>query len=110
MVIIPHHGEAGALAHQQFDQFILAGVGILILIHQQILDFLLPTLAYLGVGLQQQGRHQDQIVKVEGVIGRHVTLIALIQHRLALFVGITGPFQGHARQHQVIFPVGDGIQ
>ena len=51
LVVVAYHGETGTLAHQQLYQLVLAGVGVLILIHQQVADFILPALAHLFISL-----------------------------------------------------------
>ena len=53
LVIVTHHGKARAAAHQQFHQFILAGVGVLIFVHQQVANFVLPALADFFIALQK---------------------------------------------------------
>ena len=108
LVIIPHHGKAGALAHQRLHQLVLAGVGILILVHQQVLDLLLPALPRLLIGLEEQGGHDDEIVEIQGVIGGHLTLVTLVEQGHLLLFAILRPFERHAGQHQIVLPVGDG--
>ena len=53
LIVISDHRETRALSHQQFHQFILTGIGVLILIHQQVADFILPALTHLFITLQQ---------------------------------------------------------
>ncbi|MNL61490.1 hypothetical protein D3C87_1854150 [compost metagenome] len=56
LIVVAHHGKARSLPHHQFHQFILAGVGVLVFIHQQVADFVLPALTHLFISLQQQRR------------------------------------------------------
>ena len=53
LIVIANYGKARAAAHQQFHQFILAGVGVLLLIPQQVANFVLPALADFFIALQQ---------------------------------------------------------
>ena len=75
LIVIAHHGKARPLPHQQFHQLILAGVGILVFIHQQIANPVLPALPHLFVALQQQRRQQDKVVKVEYIAGFHMRIV-----------------------------------
>ncbi len=107
LVIVAYHGKTRPLAHQQLHQLILAGVGILILIHQQVADLILPAFAHLLVALQQQRRQQDQIVKIEDIAGLHMRIvqsIAVGEYAVPFAFRTRG---GLGRGFQIVFPVGD---
>jgi len=56
LVIVTHRRKHRFLAnprHQQFDQFILAGIGVLIFIDQQIAQLALPAVAHFFIVAEQ---------------------------------------------------------
>ncbi len=50
LIVITDHGKAGALANQQFHQLVLAGIGVLVFIDQQVTDAVLPLFPHFGIG------------------------------------------------------------
>ncbi len=54
LVVVAHGGEARAFAHQEFQQLVLRGVGVLVFIDQHMAQQALPFLAHLGVALQER--------------------------------------------------------
>ena len=108
LVVIPDHGKARPRAHQQLHQLILAGIGVLILIHQQIANALLPAFPHLLIALQQQRRQQDQIVEVEHVARFQMLIVEAVavgENIVALAARQRG---GARRIDQIVLPVGDG--
>ena len=61
--------NAARATGQQLQQFVLAGVGVLVFVDQQIAQAVLPFLADLFVLGEQLRRAQDQIVEIERLIG-----------------------------------------
>ena len=53
LIVIAYDGKACTLPYQQLHQLVLAGVGILVFIHQQVTNFVLPALAHLFIPLKQ---------------------------------------------------------
>ncbi|MNV01748.1 hypothetical protein D3C71_919660 [compost metagenome] len=107
LVIVPHHGKTGPLADNLLHQLVLAGVGVLILIDQQVADLVLPAGPHLLVVLQQQGRHHDEIVKIQRVVGHHLAVITLIELGQQHLFRPPGDTHGPSRQDEVVLPVGD---
>ena len=56
LVLVTHDKDIPVLGGQQVEQVVLDPVGVLILIHQQIANFVLPALADFFIALQQQRR------------------------------------------------------
>ena len=56
LVVVPHGGELGADAGEQLQELVLTGIGVLVLIHQQIAQAVLPLFAHFGVALQDLHR------------------------------------------------------
>ena len=75
LIVITDHREPTAVADQQFHQFVLAGIRVLILVHQQVAHLLLPACAHLGVIAQQMHRLQDEIVEIERIEGLEAALV-----------------------------------
>ena len=107
LVIVPYHGKAGSLTDDLLHQFVLAGIGILILINQQVTDLVLPALAHLLITLEQQSRHHDEIVKIQRVVGHHLAVITLVKLRHQHLFRPTSDAHGTGRQDKVVLPVGD---
>ena len=85
LVVVAHHGKPGPFAHQQFYQFVLTSVGILILIHQQVANFALPFGAGFFIHFEQQRGQHDQIIKIQRIVGAQMVLILLIILRKLFF-------------------------
>ncbi len=107
LIVIAYHGKTRALPDQQLHQLVLAGVGVLILIHQQIADLVLPAFAHLFIALQQQRRQQDQIVEIEHVTGFQMIVIQAIAVGEDPIPLAFGTCRGLFGVHQIVFPVGD---
>ncbi|MNS69804.1 hypothetical protein D3C72_1031320 [compost metagenome] len=107
LIVIPHHGEAGPLADDLLHQLVLAGVGVLILIDQQVADLVLPAGPHLLVVLQQQGRHHDEVIEIQRVVGHHLAVIALVELGHQHLFRPPGDAHGARRQDEVVLPVGD---
>ena len=56
LVVITHHGQAVAWAYQQLYQQILTGVGVLVFVHQQVVNAVLPAFEHLRILLKQRHR------------------------------------------------------
>jgi hypothetical protein len=108
LVVVAHSGEAGALAHQQFEQLVLGGVGVLVLVNQHMAHLLLPALAHGGVVLQKFQRQADQVVKVNGLVGAQPFLVAGHQHGGGSVVFGHGLGQGLVCIQTGVFPAADG--
>ncbi len=107
LVVVSHYGEAGPLADDLLHQLVLAGVGVLVFIDQQIADLALPALAHLLVALEQQGRHHDEVVKIQRVVGHHLAVVALVELGHQHLFRPAGDAHGPSRQDEVVLPVGD---
>ena len=78
LIRITHHAEITVAPCQQGSQLILCPVGILILIHQNVLEAPLIAAADFLIFRQQRHRHQQQIIKVKGIVLPEHCLIFLV--------------------------------
>ena len=108
LVVVAHHGQSAARAHQQFHQQILACVGVLIFVHQQVVDAVLPALQHVSVGLEKHDRQQNQIVKIHGIEGRKMPLILRVDARREHFLRLGRQQVRLVWHHQLVLPVRDG--
>jgi hypothetical protein len=109
LVVVADHGELVARADQQLDHQVLAGVGVLVFVHQQVADAVLPLLQHFRVLLEELDRLQDQIVEVHRVVRLERALVVGVDDGGGLLLGIAGVFQGLGRQDQVILPGADHV-
>ena len=85
LVVITHRREHAALSCQRAHQSVLRGIGVLVLVQQQIADAFLPVGAQFGIGFQQLQRQADEIIEIHGVEGRQTLLIVGIDLRNLCF-------------------------
>ncbi len=109
LVIVADHGELVAHAHQHLHQQVLAGVGVLVFVHQQVADAVLPFLQDVGVLLKKLHRQQDQVVEVHRVVGFERALVVQVDDGGSLFLGIARLGQGFVGQDQVVLPAVDEV-
>ena len=79
LVVVTYHADVLIFPRQQGSEQVLHVVGILVLIHQNIAEFLLVIPADLLVLLQKLNGDIDNVVKVQGIV--------FLQLGLVLFIG-----------------------
>ncbi|VVN29037.1 hypothetical protein PS647_04769 [Pseudomonas fluorescens] len=109
LVVVAHHGELVAFADEHFHQQILAGVGVLVFVHQQVAHLVLPLFQDVGVFFEQLHRQQDQVVEIHRVERLERALVVGVDDGSGLFLGVARVFQGLGRQDQVVFPGADHV-
>ena len=111
LVIITHRREAGATrlvaAHQQFQDLVLRGVGVLVFIHQHMAHLLLPALAHRLMVAQQFQGQGDQVVKVHALVGAEALLVVAHHAGNDAFVVILGQQSGLLGVQPLAFPAAD---
>ncbi len=75
LVVVADGGEVRARAHQQLEQLVLGGVGVLVFVDQHMAELRLPARAHLGLALQQQQRQADQIIEIHALVGSQPLLV-----------------------------------
>ena len=111
LVVVPHHAQVPVLARQQPHQLKLHCVGVLVLIHHDIAEPLLVVVQHLLLGLEQLHRLQQQIVKIQGVVGPQLPLILAVDFCHLLPAKISSRLKHQLlRRHQFIFGLGNGGQ
>ena len=76
LIVVANHAEIALLAREQAHQFVLRGVGVLILVHQYVVKAVSIIVEHRRLAGQQFQRFEQQIVKVEGVVAAQAILIA----------------------------------
>ncbi len=74
--IVAHHTDTVMFGRQHLHNQVLRHVGILVLVHQNKLEMLLPTFQHLGTLLKQRVGIEQDIIEVEG-FGRATTVDVL---------------------------------
>ncbi|MNC42471.1 hypothetical protein D3C75_912870 [compost metagenome] len=69
LVAVAHHADAVVLVGNHFAEHILGPVGVLILVHMDVLELVLVIIQHLGHLFEELNGHHDQIVKVQRVVG-----------------------------------------
>ena len=82
-------------------------IGILIFVHQQIIEPRLILLTHLIVFLQQADRQHQQIVKIHRIIDQQLILIPFIDLRHLLIIKIRSRFTEITDALQLVFGIGD---
>ena len=78
LCIIPHHAYIFMHGPQEFDHFILSGVGILVLIDEDVFEFVLvlgKTLRYI---LQQFIKFKQEVIKIHRAVFKTTLYIGII--------------------------------
>ncbi len=109
LVVVTYHGELVALADQHLHQQVLAGVGVLVFVHQQVTHLVLPLFQDVGVLFEQLYRQQDQVVEVHRVERLERALVVGVDNGGGLFLGVARVLQRLGRQDQVVFPGADHV-
>ena len=86
LVVIPHAADVPMRLRQQPQPQILADVGILILVHQNVAEPPLILRQHIRVGLKDHHAMQQQIAKIAGIQRAQPFLILRIQLRPAVVV------------------------
>ncbi len=104
LVVVAHCRERRTRTGQQFQQLVLASVGVLILVDQQITQLVLPALADLLIFRKQFCGQADQIVKIHRLIGMQCGDVIAVDDRGLLLVLVGGNRDRLFRHDQAVLP------
>ena len=84
LIVVAHHADVLVLAPQQLDEAVLRVVGVLVLVHEHVIEAALPAGELARVALEQAHGHHEQVIEVHGVRGaiRHLHVGIHLRHRL----------------------------
>ena len=88
LILVAHHADVAVPFRKQAHQFVLAAVGVLVLVHHDVAQPPVPGLARGVVGAQKAHGFEQQVVEIQGV-GVSQGLLVLFENRgdgLALLV------------------------
>ena len=80
LVLVAHHADVAVLLGEQAHQFVLAAVGVLILVDHDVAQAAVLGFARGVVVLQQADGFQQQVVEIEGV-GVAQRLLVFLEER-----------------------------
>ncbi len=103
LVAVSHHHDVPVLAGQQHGQGVLHGIGVLVLVDQQVGEPGLVVLEHVGVEPEQANRVEQQVVEVHGV-GRHHPLLVQVED-----VGDPSVEDGHRRRPVLVRALLSGL-
>ena len=81
---------------QQLGQQVLRLVGVLIFIHKDVVKAMAPPGQHFRMLLQQSYGLNDQIVKIEGVVGAQALFVCLVNIGNAALVGVVHDTAGES--------------
>ena len=90
LVVVAHRGDSGAVAGQQLHHLVLAIVGVLVFVDEQVAEALLPALVCFCICLEQFHRQTDEIVEVYRLISAQRFLVARVEQGDALLLFVLG--------------------
>ena len=108
LVVVAHRRKAAARADQQFQHFILRGVGVLVFIDQHMAERRLPLAAHFLVLLQQFQRQADQVVEIDALVGGQPLFVIGHDARHPPFLVAAGLRFGLRGVQSGAFPGADG--
>ena len=109
LVVVAHGGEAAFGAGEQLHEGVLAGVGVLAFVHQEVQQAHLPFDSDTGFVLQQAGGQEDEVVEIDGLVAVQGFLIACVEPGGLAFPFVGGYLKGLLGGEQVVFPQGDFV-
>ena len=115
LVVVAHCGEVASSlgcgaggANQQFEQLVLGGVGVLVLVYQNMTQLPLPFAAHGLVLLQQLKGQANEVVKVHTLVGHQALFVARHDAGHQLRFIVLGLGQGLFGIQPHVFPQTDG--
>ncbi len=105
LVVVAHRGERGTVARQQLHHLVLAIVGVLVFVDQQVAEAMLPALVRFLMVLEQFHRQADEVVEVHRLIGAQRFLIARVEQGEALLFLVLGQTSRLFRREEGGLPV-----
>ena len=107
LIVVTHGGKLGADAGQQLEQLVLAGIGILVFIDQQVTQAVLPFLGNLRMLAEQFDRQADQVIEIDRLVSLQRRFVAQVSTGGERFVLVGNEVAGSLGRDQGILPVGD---
>ena len=109
LIVVTHHADVLVALRQQAQPEILRDVGVLIFVHQHVLETALILFQHIGMGLKDAQRLKQQIAEIAGVHHFQALLISGIE-----LAALAVKFLGFASRHLVgsqatVFPAIDEV-
>ena len=81
LIVVADGGKCRARPGEQLQQRVLAVVGVLVFVNQEVTHAVLPALAHRFVFAQQRQRQGDEVVKIDGVIRAQPLVVVVVDVR-----------------------------
>ena len=108
LVGVPHHAHVAVRLAQQLDDLVLRVVRVLELVDEDVPEALLVVGPHVVVGLQEVGRHHEQVVEVERVGRQQPALVLRVHVGDALAEGVR-PAAGVLAERLEVHQLGLGL-
>ena len=105
--VVTDDADVAVAVHEAFDEVILDGVGVLVLVNEDVLELVLPLGADVGVLAEKFGGAEQKIIKVQGGGGVFLGFVASINGGGVFLVGIDSLGGGSGGRGAGVFPVRD---
>ena len=107
LVVVADAADVAMCLRQQPQPQVLRDVGVLVFVHEDIAEALLPLRQHVRVRLEDHHAMQQQVAEIDGVQFQKPPLVLRVKRRALAVIGVRFAF-GHARGRQrAVLPVVD---
>ena len=107
LVVVADRGEVRRVARQRPQQAILRGVGVLVLVDEELRAALAPARGDRGPRFQQRDRQRDQVVEVDRLVGAQRVVVAQVRLRSGRLVVALRGLDRRRRGDERVLPAAD---
>ena len=107
LVVVTDRRERRARAGELLEQTVLAGVGVLVLVDEQVAQAVLPFIEHFRVLVEQLDRQRDEVVEIDRLIRLERRRVAGVSERGEFLGLILDVLQGDIGRDERVLPVRD---
>jgi len=104
LVIVAHRGEGAAHTADGADHAVLADIGVLVFVDQQVAQLVAPFFEDFRVFLEEFHRQADQVVEIGRLVGVQRILVSPVGARRTLLQFVLGGVPGGIGADQGVLP------
>jgi hypothetical protein len=103
LVVVADRGERRARAGELLEQAVLAGVGVLVLVDEQVAQAVLPFVEHFRVLVEQLDRQRDEVVEIDRLIRLERRRVAGVGERGEFSVSFSTFFRATSGETSAFF-------